>query len=101
MDPNDNHLCKCGHDLDLHNAGGCTAGNRNGRQCWCSRSPNGVLALLGSPTPQPVSLQSLKERDVDSILSKFWSVQERHQAEHDEQTRILRERRAQTGRKFW
>jgi hypothetical protein len=42
----------------------------------------------------------VSESDVDAILRKFWAVQERHQAEHDEQTRILRERRAQSGRKF-
>jgi hypothetical protein len=100
MDPNDKQLCKCGHDLDLHGASGCTAGNSNGRQCWCSRSPNGVLALFAPPKPSLVSLQPVRERDVDTILGKFWTVQEHHQAEHEEQMRILRERRAQSGRKF-
>ena len=101
MDPNDNQLCKCGHDLDLHNANGCTAGNSNGRQCWCSRTRYGALALLASPAPRPLSLQAVRDRDVEIILSKFWRVQERHQAEHEEQMRILRERRAQSGRKFF
>ena len=100
MDPNDKQLCRCGHGLDMHGAGGCTAGNNNGRQCWCSRSPNGVLALLAAPAPKPVSLQVVREPDVDAILSKFWAVQERREAEHEEQMRILRERRAQSGRKF-
>ena len=100
MDPNENQLCKCGHDLDLHGANGCTAGNSNGRQCWCSRSQNGVLALFAPPAPMPVSLQPVREQDVDVILRKFWTAQECHQAEHEEQMRILRERRAQSGRKF-
>ena len=101
MDPNDNQLCKCGHDLNRHNANGCTAGNSSGRQCWCSRPRYGALALLASPIPTPLSVQAVRERNVDAILSKFWTAQERHQAEHEEQIRILRERRAQTGRKFW
>jgi hypothetical protein len=98
MDPNDTQLCKCGHDLDLHGPRGCTAGNSSGRQCLCSRSKNGVLALLASPAPGPVAMPSVKEPNVDAILSKFWAVQERRQAEYEEQMRILRERRAQSGK---
>jgi len=101
MDPNDKQLCKCGHDLDLHGARGCMAGNSNGRQCWCSQTPNGVLALFAPPKPMSVSLQLVSESNVDVILRKFWTAQERHQAEHEEQMRILRERRSQSGRKFW
>ena len=104
MDSNDKQLCKCGHDLDMHGPRGCTAGNSNGRQCWCSRTQNGVLALLASPGTAPklqsVALQLAREPDVDAILGQFWTVQERHQAEHEEQMRILRERRSQSGRKF-
>jgi hypothetical protein len=101
MDPNDKQLCKCGHDLDMHDARGCTAGNNSGRQCWCNRTQNGVLALFAPPILSPVSLQPVRESDVDVILRKFWTVQERHQAEHEEEMRILCERRSQTGRKFW
>ena len=100
VDPNDNQRCKCGHDLNLHDANGCTAGKGSGRQCSCSRPRYGALALLASPAPRPVSLQAIREWNVDDILGKFWTAQERHQAEHEEQMRILRERRAQTGRKF-
>jgi hypothetical protein len=100
MDANETRLCNCGHDLDLHGPLGCTAGNRNGRKCWCSRLPNGVLALFETPKPSPVSLQSMREPEVDAILSKFWAVQEHHQVEHEEQMRILRERRAHSGKKF-
>jgi hypothetical protein len=42
----------------------------------------------------------MREPEVDAILSKFWAVQEHHQVEHEEQMRILRERRAHSGRKF-
>jgi hypothetical protein len=100
MDLNDKQLCKCGHDLAMHGARGCTAGNSKGRLCWCSRSRNGVLALLAAPAPGLVSPQPVMETDVDVILRKFWSVQEHHQAEHEEQMRILSERRSQSGRKF-
>ena len=100
MAPNDKQLCKCGHDLDMHGARGCTAGNSKGRQCSCSRSQNAVLALLTPPKPKPVSLRPVSDPDVEAILSKFWTVQEHHQAEREEQMRILHERRAQSGRKF-
>jgi hypothetical protein len=100
MDPDNKRLCQCGHDLDLHGARGCTAGNSQGRQCWCSRSQNGVLALFAPPKPRPISLQPVRETDVDAILSKFWTVQKHNQAEHEEQVRILGERRTQSGRKI-
>ena len=97
MDPDNKQLCQCGHDLDLHGARGCTAGNS---QCGCSRSHNGVLALFAPPKPRPVSLQPVRQPDVDAILSKFWMVQKHHQAEREEQMRILGERRTQSGRKI-
>ena len=96
MDPNDTQLCKCGHHLEMHSPRGCTACNSNGRQCSCSRSQNGVLALFASPEPGPVSLQPVREPNVDGILSKFWAMQEHHQAAREEQMRILRERRTQS-----
>ena len=97
---NDKQLSKCGHDVDMHGARGCTAGNSHGQLYWCSRTPNEVLALFKAPAPRPVTLQPVGESDVDVILHQFWTAQERHQAEHEEQTRILRERRRQSGRKF-
>ena len=100
MDPNDKLLCKCGHDLEMHDARGCTAVNSKGRKCRCIRSQNEVLALFPPPTPRPESLQPVREPDVDVILSQFWTVQEHHQAEREEQMRILHERRTQSGRKF-
>ncbi len=84
----------------MHGARGCTAGNEKGRQCWCSRSQNGVLALFPPPAPRPVSLQPVREPDVEAMLRKFWTVQEHHQAEREEKIRILHERRTQSGRKF-
>ena len=98
MDPNNTRLCKCGHDLDMHGPRGCTAGNDKGRLCWCSRSKNGVLALLAPPESRSVVRQPVGEPNVDAILGKFWAMQERHQAEHEEQMRILRERRSQPGK---
>jgi hypothetical protein len=100
MDPNEPLLCKCGHSLDMHGPRGCMAGNNNGRfakqiECWCGRSQNGVLALFVLPEPSPVSLQPVKEPNVDAILSRFWAMQEHHQAAREEQMRILRERRTQ------
>ena len=98
MDPNEPLLCKCGHRLDMHGPRGCTAGNNNSRPCGCGRSQNGVLALFVSPEPSPVSQQSVKEPTVDAILSRFWAMQEQHQAAREEQMRILRERRTESGR---
>jgi hypothetical protein len=98
VDLNDKQRCKCGHDLDLHGPRGCTAGNGKVRQCWCSRSQSGALALLAPPEPEPVSLQHVGEPDVDALLNKFWVIQERHLAEHEEQMRILNERRTQSGK---
>jgi len=100
MDPHNTQLCKCGHDLNMHGLHGCTAGNSNGRQCSCSRSQTGALALLNSPDPSPVSLQPVSESNADAILTKFWAMQEHHQAAHEEQMRILRERRTQSGKKL-
>jgi hypothetical protein len=98
MDPNDTQLCKCGHDLNMHGPRGCTAGNSNGRQCWCGCSQKEVLALFASPEPSPVSLQPVKQPNVDAILSRFWAMQEYHQAAREEQMRILQERRTQADR---
>jgi hypothetical protein len=95
MDPNEPLLCKCGHDLEMHSLRGCTACNSDGGQCWCGRSQNGVLALFASPEPGPLSLQPVREPNVDGILIKFWAMQEHHQAAREEQMRILRERRNQ------
>jgi len=98
MDPNEPLLCKCGHNLDLHGPHGCTAGNSNGRQYSCGHSENEVVALLALPEPSPVSLQPVKEPNVDAILSRFWALQEHHQAAREEQMRILQERRTQSDR---
>ena len=95
MDPNEPILCKCGHNLDMHGPRGCTAGNSNGGQCWCGRSQNGVLALFVLPESSPISLQPVKELNVDAILSRFWAMQEHHQVAREEQMRLLQERRTQ------
>jgi hypothetical protein len=99
MDSHNKRLCQCGHDLDLHGASGCMAGNSQDEQCSCSRSQSGVLALFPPPAPLQVSLQPVREPDVDAILNELWTVQKHHQAEREEQVRILGERRTQSGRK--